>query len=229
MAIIKKYQAEVVHLIDLGEGVFTLEMKSIGSPFKYAPGQFLHLALDEYDPSMGWPESRCFSMQTSPQNENIRITYAVKGTYTQRMAKELKAGCEVQLKLPYGDLFDQEHHREHTVFIAGGTGITPFLSLFNDGRFQTYQHPVLYLGLRSEKYHFYRKELDEALHINPSLAVHIRYQEQEGMLDIAQILEANTTETSYFISGPPVMIKHFKANLVANGVNEGNVLTDDWE
>jgi len=229
MAIIKKYQAQIIQIANHGEGVYTLEMKSLGRGFKYTPGQFLHIALDEYDPSEGWPESRCFSMQTSPDNELIKITYAVKGDFTTQMANQLKEGSVVQLKMPYGDLFDQHHNKENTIFIAGGTGVTPFLSLFNDASFAEYKKPELYLGLRNQSYHFYQKELEKALSINASLKVHIVNQETDGILNIENIFKGNDVNTSFFISGPPVMIKMFKKHLVDNGVLERNVLTDDWE
>jgi len=62
MAIVKKYQARIVSLQNEIEGVYTLEFESLGKPFNYAPGQFLHLAMDEdYDGSGQWPESRCSS------------------------------------------------------------------------------------------------------------------------------------------------------------------------
>lgn len=229
MAIIKKYKAEVTHITDHGEGIYTLEMKSLGRKFKYAPGQFLHIALDQYDPSEGWPESRCFSMQTSSECETIKITYTVKGIFTSQMAKELEVGSQVQLKMPYGDLFDQDHAKENTVFIAGGTGVTPFLSLFNNERFAEYQNPVLYLGLRSQSYHFYQVELKNASAINPSLMVNIVDQETDGILSIKKILMASNKSTSFFISGPPIMIKNFKNYLIENGIIESQVLTDDWE
>ena len=62
MALVKKYLAEVVSIDNTIDGLYTLELKSLSKPFKYYPGQFLHFALDEYDPSGIWPESRCFSM-----------------------------------------------------------------------------------------------------------------------------------------------------------------------
>jgi len=230
MAIIKKYQAEITQITSHGEGVFTLELKSLGSSFKFSPGQFLHLALDEdYDGAGQWPESRCFSMQSNPEEETIKITYAVKGTFTQFMEKTLKVGSEVWLKMPYGDLFDQPHVKENTVFIAGGTGVTPYLSLFNNARFAEYQNPVLYLGLRDERYNFYQSELQRAKQLNETLKVHLVYQNTDGILNIESILKASDKNTSFFISGPPVMIKNFKIYLISNGVNESNVLTDDWE
>lgn len=229
MAIVKKYQAEVENIADHGEGVYTLTLKSLGRKFKFSPGQFLHIALDEYDPSMPWPESRCFSMQTSGGSETLKITYAQKGDFTSRMAESLEVGKDVQLKLPYGDLFEQEHVKQNTVFIAGGTGVTPYLSLFEDASFKDYEKPVLYLGLRSDKYNFYKNELKDAETLNNSLKVNLLLQDKDGILDIEQILKENGTSTSYFISGPPVMIKTFKNYLIENGVADCNVLTDDWE
>ncbi|MDR1115534.1 MAG: hypothetical protein LBL33_05205, partial [Tannerella sp.] len=90
----KKYQTEIVSIQNPIAGVYTLEFSS-SKKFRYAPGEFLHLALDEYDPSGAWPESRCFSIQTAPDEENIKITYAVKGRFTQRMEKELFVGKSV--------------------------------------------------------------------------------------------------------------------------------------
>ena len=70
MAIIKKYPAIVEDIRHLLPDIYTATFSS-DKRFKYKPGQFLHLALDEYDPSQAWPESRCFSMQSSPDDELV--------------------------------------------------------------------------------------------------------------------------------------------------------------
>ena len=88
----------------------------------------------------------CFSMQSDPAEDVIRITYAVKGNFTQEMEKTLAVGREVWLKLPFGELFTQPHNKTNTVFIAGGTGVTPFLSLFTHESFRDYADPKIYLG-----------------------------------------------------------------------------------
>lgn len=229
MAIVKKYPSKIVSIQNSIEGVYTLEFESLGKPFKYDAGQFLHLAIDEFDPSMQWPDSRCFSMQSSPTEELIRITYAAKGQFTNRMQQTLKVGTEVTLKLPYGDLFTQDHNKTNTVFIAGGTGITPYLSLFTDSSFIHYSKPILYAGFRTKEMNLYAVELEKAKQINPGLDIHLVYQDQNGILDIEKILNENTSNSSFFISGPPVMIKNFKQVLINKGVPENQVLTDDWE
>jgi ferredoxin-NADP reductase len=224
--IVKKYRSELVNITNPLEGIFTLEFKSLDGKYRYHPGQFLHLAIDQdYDGSGQWPDSRCFSMQSNPDEENIRITYAVKGRFTKQMENNLAPGSEVWLKLPYGDLFTQNHNRENTVFIAGGTGITPFLSLFTHRSFSEYRNPRIYLGFRSKPFNIYSDELS----VLKSHYLRITYDDTEGKIDIYHIVRENGLKCDYFISGPPVMIKSFRQALHSSGVPAKQILTDDWE
>lgn len=227
---VKKYKATIVEIESEIEGVYTVTFSSDGRKFRYSPGQFLHIAVDtEYDGSGQWPDSRCFSVQTSPEEEFIKITYAVKGEFTKRMEEVLKEGEEVWLKLPYGELFELGHNTSNTVFISGGTGITPYLSLFTDSSFADYKNPVLYAGYRNKDFNIYTKELDKASKINTEFIINNVYENEEGMLDIEKIYKEIGKNSSYFISGPPVMISLFKQKLLSFGVPEANVYTDEWE
>ena len=224
----RKYLSEVVSVKNPFSGIYTVEFKSLERPYKYDPGQFLHIAVDEdYDGIGQWPESRCFSMQSDPAEEVIRITYAVKGAFTQEMERVLKPGREVWLKLPFGELFTQPHSKENTVFIAGGTGVTPFLSLFTHESFRDYVNPRIYLGYKNEDYFIYQKELASIKNDNARITVF--FENKDGVIDIARIHDENGNDSNYFISGPPVMIKIFKNKLIELGVPQENVLTDDWE
>jgi len=228
MAIIKKYRARIVSIKSDISDVYIMDFVSLGKSFQYSSGQFLHLAIDEeYDGIGQWPDSRCFSMQSSPEEDFIRITYAVKGNFTRTMVEKLKIDSEVWLKLPYGNLFQQPHNKEKTVFIAGGTGITPFLSLFKHVSFNQYVNPAIYLGFRSINFNLYEEELNQIT--NTSKKVTYFYQDKDGSIDIQTILAQNSVGSSFFISGPPAMIKSFKDFLLTNGVPPSNVLTDEWE
>lgn len=239
----KKYPSKIVSIENPFKGIYTIAFKSLARPYKYLPGQFLHIALDpDYDGSSQWPDSRCFSMQSNPNEETIRITYSVKGDFTHEMEKQLKVGSEVWLKLPYGDLFTQPHNKINTVFIAGGTGITPLLSLFTHESFSEYINPKIYLGFRTKDHNIYQDELDRMNQIrairpnscnsyecNSLKFVKSYNEDKDGIINIKSIAEENSIESNYFISGPPAMIKSFKRTLVAKGVPANNVLTDEWE
>lgn len=228
MAVIKKYKAKVESIVNPSEDIYTVTFSS-DINFKYSPGQFLHLALDEYDGVGQWPESRCFSMQSNADEKNIRITYSVKGAFTKLMEMQLKIGTTVWLKLPYGDLFQQMHNKENTVFIAGGTGITPFLSLFTHSSFAAYQKPVLYAGFRNKDMNVYSNELYKTQEINKNFIWHIVYEDSKGRLNIRKILNQVKPKSTFFISGPPLMIAAFKAHLLQERILEKDILTDDWE
>ena len=224
----KKYKSTVVSINNPFEGIYTIEFAPERGKFKYAPGQFLHIALDEeYDGTSQWPDSRCFSMQSNPNEETIRITYAVKGDFTKQMERQLTVGSEVWLKLPYGDLFTQPHNKTNTVFIAGGTGITPYLSLFTHESFNEYINPKIYLGFRTKDHNIYNEELSRSC--NSSSFVKSFIEDTDGIINIQQIFLDNGVSSNYFISGPPAMIKIFKNVLIEKGVPTCNVLTDDWE
>ena len=223
---VKKYKAEVISIINPVDNIYTVEFKSHSGQFKFLPGQFLHLALDEYDPSQGWPESRCFSIQSSPGNELLKFTFAVKGSFTKRIVNELRIGKILNIKLPYGELFQQEHSKDKVVFIAGGTGVTPYLSMLTNSNFISYTKPILYLGLREKRFNVYESELDLAQKINSSLKIFIKY---DGILDIESIFKENGISSTYFISGPPEMISIFKEKLLIAGVSINNIKVDEWE
>lgn len=171
--------------------------------------------------------SRGVSIQSSPDDELLKITFALKGNFTRKMASELKIGKEIWLKLPYGDIFNRGHSTDDCVFIAGGTGITPFLSLFTNKIFQYYNNPKLYLGLRNKKYNIFDDEINLAKEINNNFTIKNIYQNKEGILNIRKIFESNRY-ASFFISGPPIMIKSFKNYILEKGVSDSKVIADDW-
>lgn len=226
MGNVRKYLAKVEDVKNTIDDLYTITFSTINR-FKYFPGQFLHLALDEYDGIGQWPESRCFSMQSSPEDEFIKITFSVKGAFTSKMASCLTKGREVWLKLPFGDIFQRGHTFNNCVFIAGGTGITPFLSLFNSFEFRKYINPKIYLGFRSREQNLYTDELKRIQ--NDSVQIKYYYQSKDGIIDINKIYDECSNQSTYFISGPTVMIKSFRSFLIDAGLKYVQVNTDDWE
>ena len=145
------------------------------------------------------------------------------------MSAELFAGKIVYLKMPYGDLFTRPRSKVRCVFIAGGTGIVPFLSLFTSPSFNEYVCPKLYFGVRNKSYNIYHGDIEKALKINPEFKIKTRYEDHEGLLDIDVIRAENGIDSTYFLSGPPMMINTFRQKLREYLVNENNIISDEWE
>src|SRR5215210_4075540 len=127
----QKLSCVVEQVVDHGERVYTVALRPERPAPRFRAGQFLHLALDPYDPTGFWPESRVFSIASPPaERELVRITYAVHGRFTARMERDLVEGKAVWIKMPYGDFFIESG--PEVVLFAGGTGVTAFTAFLED-------------------------------------------------------------------------------------------------
>jgi ferredoxin-NADP reductase len=240
MANARKISAEVSSVVRHTNDVCTLMLRPLEPLPKFRPGQFLHLSLDPYDPTRQWPESRIFSIASSPLRPgSLRITLAVKGKYTRRMFDEIHGGSIVLLKLPYGGL-TFEPNGNHKVLIAGGTGITPFVSFLEYILDVGVRVPVmLFYGVRSRNLVIYDELLEECsrkLGLFSKLVFveeeHEANQEyQRGRLDIEKIFGCvNDPQCSeFYLSGPPLMIKFFERYLMDHSVTREQIFADQWE
>ena len=223
-----RIQATVSNISNHGDGIHTVQFSVPSRATRFKSGQFLHLALDSFDPAEGyWPDSRVFSIASKPEGETIEIVYSVKGSFTKRMEKELSVGKQIWLKLPYGDFIVEKHIAEgqHAFFIAGGTGISPFIPYFHQVVEQGFSNPVsIYYGIRDKEHFLYKPVLD----VVSSLAeVHV----VEGLFDIQAISKelANHMDSVSFISGPPNMIYAFQNELRVQGFPSDSIIIDAWE
>jgi ferredoxin-NADP reductase len=207
---------------------------------RFRPGQFLHLALDPYDPSQHWPESRVFSIASPPQDrEQLRITVSEVGTFTRRMML-LREGDELWVKLPYGDFVIEPRENEPLVLLAGGTGITPFLS-FLASTDVSISVPVRVLyGARRSELLIYRSVLDQAvarfrdLGWGAFVEENARPGEHQGRLSVEAALDAaqamgRPDVTTFHVSGPPSMLRFFQAGLAAAKVAPARIRIDAWD
>lgn len=219
----KKYNSTVKKITDWGEGIYSVIFKT-PSKVKFKPGQFLHLTLDDYDQSSGyWPESRVFSISSSPNTDEVEIVYSVKGLYTKRMSKELYEGRNVWLKLPYGDFIIENHilPNDKIFLIAGGTGISPFISFLRN--YKEKYDITLYYGIRNKKLYIY-EEIIEGL--KNKIALNLI----EGPMNIEDISEkiSQIKDSKTFISGPITMINAYKEKLLSLGYDKNNIIIDEW-
>ncbi|MBD3374882.1 hypothetical protein GF406_07610 [candidate division KSB1 bacterium] len=238
MAIVTKIPARISQVHRHSQTHCSLVLEPQRCP-RFKPGQFLHLALDEYDPSFAWPESRVFSIASSPtRRDQLELTFVVKGPFTQRMMQEIQVGDTVWLKLPYGEFtFDSGHP---AVFIGGGTGITPFLSYLQWAADKKVDRLIwLCYGVKTPQDLLFKDRLDNWQDLLPNLSVfYFVEQEPEGLsgvhrgrLDVSAIWPRVQTNPApeFYLSGPPAMIDTLSAQLVQKGVQTEKIHIDEWE
>jgi ferredoxin-NADP reductase len=197
---------------------------------RFKPGQFLHLALDASEPGGYWPESRVFSIASSPrERDRLSITYAVKGAFTARMENELAPGSTVWVKLPYGDFVVDPG--ADTVLFAGGTGVTAFTAFLQSLQPDHATRVLLYYGARKPDLFVYGP-LVEACALNvPSLECRLVCEETDGRLRVESAWPAIEAlhDPVFYLSGPPQMLAALTTQLRARGVASEAIRTDAWD
>jgi ferredoxin-NADP reductase len=161
---------------------------------------------------------------------------SAKGKFTKRMMNEVKEGDIIWIKLPYGD-FVFNNNDNNLVLIAGGTGITPFISYLeycldshND------QTIKLYYGVRNPEHLIFFDLIGQCeRHLSRfSSVIYLEDGEttdfRPGILDVEAIYAETSQGTStYYLSGPRNMINAFRSKLKALGVIESHIRIDEWE
>jgi ferredoxin-NADP reductase len=246
MPVAQKIRCRVDRLIDHGDHVYTVDLVPERRAPQFRPGQFLHLALDEYDPSGFWPDSRVFSIASSPsQRERLRISYSVQGRFTARMEQELREGQRVWVKLPYGEFFISDLC--DVVLFAGGTGITPFTAFLEGLTPENRRNIYLVYGARTSRLLIYRELVEERAKTIPllhpfyfverdidkpgSIAGETKSGETIGRLSVTAVWDKikSPFETLYYVSGSPSMLKAISQDLSSRGISSGSIKIDAWE
>jgi ferredoxin-NADP reductase len=233
----QKLHCQILEIIDHGERVYSLTLVPERPIPHFLPGQFLHLALDEYNPGDFWPDSRVFSIASTPaERDRLRITYAVKGQFTTRMEAELRPGAGVWVKLPYGEFVINKGG--DVCLLAGGTGITAFTA-FLAGLGTDHSQPIyLFYGARRSDLLIYRPLIESVAARCSSLHPFFLVEEGEalgclaGRINIEQVWQIlpDPQAMVYYLSGPPMMLRTISTFLAQQrGLPDHQIIKDAWE
>lgn len=191
------------------------------APFR--AGQYISLSI----PSEGSTATRAYSIASSPalaQQGSYAITVkrVAGGFGSGWILDHWKEGDGVRFSAPEG-FFSYEKLRDapHVVGVAGGSGITPFLSMayaIRDG-IEDFRLTLLY-GSRTERDILYREELDALCAASVKIRViHVLSHEEQESCEYgfigADLIKKYAGEKPYsvFVCGPPAMYAHLKGEL----------------
>jgi ferredoxin-NADP reductase len=233
----QKVRCTIQQVIDHSERVYSVFLKPDALAPRFRPGQFLHLALDSYTPGDFWPESRVFSIASAPTDRDmLRITYAVKGEFTTRMESEIQVGRQVWVKMPYGEF--TINSEGDACLLAGGTGITAFTAFLGGLEGSYFHHVHLFYGARFPDLLIYRPLIEEARQRCSRLhAVYMVEQGNHGIdytpgrINLDEVWKSlpDPLSITYYLAGPPEMLRILKSGLLQRNVSPGCIITDEWE
>lgn len=217
-------------------------------------GDWEHFKFFDLESKVDDETIRAYSMANYPGEEgiimlNVRIATPPPRDLSLPCGKmssyifNLKAGDKVTISGPFGEFFAKETENE-MVFVGGGAGMAPMRSHIFDQfrRLHTKRKASFWYGARSKREMFYVEDFDSIAAENDNFEWHVALSDPqpEDNWDgytgfIHNVLYENylknheaPEDCEYYMCGPPVMNAAVIAMLKDLGVEDENILLDDF-
>lgn len=229
---------EVLAITEVAHEVVRLEVQ-IDEALNFEPGQYVRLQ------PQGTEIQRSYSMANKPGSKRLEffIRQVPGGTFSSWLA-QAQVGAKVQLSTPRGTFFLRDEVRPR-LFVAGGTGIAPFLSMLRSMDEKEQACPVtLLIGARTQGHFFAQQELQTLLQERPQLSLRWIVETTEGEqngsanensgasdwhLGYPTDLIADlglTSSTRVYLCGPPSMVDSGRRAASELGVKRADILCE---
>ena len=194
----------------------------------YAPGQFMFLQLEGQGRIS---EPHPFTVASSPTQKDLAVCVKAVGDFTSTLA-ETRLSDRAYVDMPFGVFSFVNHDASRLIFIAGGIGITPFLSMLRYLRDRAIPKEVILLWAnKREKDIAFRAELDDMTSKMSSLrVVHVLSREKDwdgerGHIDreMLQRHVGDVTIGEFFVCGPVPMMAAVTRALRDLGVSKRRI------
>lgn len=192
----------------------------------FTPGQATEVMIDKPD----WQnEGRPFTFIGLPKDDYLEFmikTYPDHNGVTHKLL-DLEVGDELILT----DIFGAIYYEDEGVFIAGGAGVTPFISILRDlADKNKLGNNKLIFSNKSEKDIIFKREFEELLGDN---FINILEEETQGYPQgriSKDFLEKNgVKEAKYiYLCGPPPMMDAVIDQLRDLGVSKDKIITEEF-
>ena len=208
--------------------------------FAFRAGQAVNVTLLEPPETDGKGNSRTFSLVTAPHEPTIAIATRMRDTAFKRVLGSLAPGTPVKVRGPMGTFTLPDDPARPAVFLAGGIGITPFVSMLRHEAKAGSARPrlLVYSNRRPEDAPF----LDElqALAGGPFRLVATMtemersaraWTGERAMVDaafLARHLPGGGPTAVHYLAGPPAMVAALRALLKDSGVADADIRTDEF-
>ncbi|QPG61274.1 ferredoxin--NADP reductase [Pseudomonas sp. BIGb0427] len=220
------YRLQVCAVIDETADARSLVLEvpaQLRERFRYKPGQFLSFRV----PCAGKLLTRCYSMASSPlcdARPKVTIKRVADGRVSNWMNQQVQVGDWLEVLPPAGHFCLDEHQATDPsrplVLFAGGSGITPVISILKSVLHSGARSVRLVYANRDEASVIFRDELRQLSQDHPQrLQVIHLLDSLQGFLRDAQVqqLVGEMRGGDYFICGPGPFMDTVERSLLALG------------
>lgn len=203
---------------------------------KFNPGQFVWLTMGDSPFST---QQHPFSMASSATNPE-RLEFVIKeaGDFTHYLSN-VKAGDTAFLEGPYGVFSLDPKAERRAVFVVGGIGITPVLSMIRSRLAEQNFTPMwLIYANKSEDEIIMRETLESFTQQLPFTLAHVlsdpsdEWMGEAGYVDgdlLDEYLPEDADDIDYFVCGPPPMMDLVEPELQKRGVNPRRIYSERFD
>lgn len=211
----------------------------------YKPGQYVTIKIDH--PTT--PTSpRNYSLSDQPGTGYYRISVKREpalvpqgpaGLISNYLHDQIQEGDQILVGPPCGEFtLDESTETERpVVFLAGGIGVTPLLSMFKSLVSRSVRKPVYFLqAARNSEAHAFSEEVQQLAASQPEVCIHVRYDaplaedltsgkcHSTGFVDadfLNEFLPGN--EADFYICGPKPYMSQVYQLLSQRGVDPSQI------
>lgn len=242
--LVKRYDYLVTAVTPLDEAVVEIAMEPVDRPLRARPGQFVFVTFysDAFDaqfhpvsvtsegesavivlrPGDAHGQFHPFSLTSPGGSRDLRLAVKAVGDFTSGLRK-LEARAAARVEGPYGEFSHLEMDRTRQIWIAGGIGITPFLSMARSLSDDTYDVD-LYWGVNTRAQAYFADELEAIAQRLPSFRFHLVVEEIDGFITPEMVGAKSLVDAAdILIVGPPAMESALRTQLVTAGVPERHI------
>lgn len=221
----QSFHYEVVSAEVGGGGILDLKLRPRGARMSYEPGEFAFISVVGNGAIK--PELHPFSIASDPVKHQLRFGIRQAGDYTKSLAA-LRPGDRVQVYGPYGEFTSYRFDAyKRQVWIGGGVGITPFLSMLShEAQNEDHKKVTLIYSVKTASDALYDGQIRRWSEGHPDELKYVLHtSEDEGFLTADRILAecGGFQDTVFLFCGPPVMMHKLRDALIAKGCSPSQI------
>ncbi len=174
--------------------------------------------------------NRFFTIASAPHEGFLMVTtrYAGENSSTFKKAMMgLEKGHDISVLGPQGEFIVEDFSKSY-VFIAGGIGITPFRSILSDLDFRNkisdMEIFLIYNNRNNEI--VFKDDFDILANNYNKFKVRYVINPEVCTVELIRVAVPYYMDKSYYISGPPGMVKAIEEALMADGIPEVQLKRD---
>lgn len=225
---VRTYEYTVEQVKLLKPNVVEVMMAPKNELLNFKAGQFVFVSF------VGSPlvnsEPHPFSIESAVAQSRVTIVAKMLGDYTASLP-QLKAGTTAMIEGAYGSFSYTNFPNRNQIWIAGGIGITPFVSMARDLANKPEFNVDLYYSCKTADEFVYLDVLFYDLaKKHPNFRLITYATETQGNLTADKIkeLSGEVKGKEIFICGPPPMMKALKGQFVRQGISKDNLHTEEF-